>query len=136
MCSARLGRDLAEQEALEADQQDADWIADAKAVAALAQELMTDLTAVPQGATSSPLVAAVVEEFLTDDTSRYLLVVRPAGSSASQLVSDRPLAMKDPVHLTATAASRTPSSTSARRAPSLQASRPARVSWWGPSDRS
>lgn len=99
-----LRKRLAEEEAKGDDQQDADWLTDAKAVASLAQELVTGMTSVPQGATVSPLIAAVTEEFLTDGTARYLLVIRPAGSSANQLVSDRPLAMKDPVHLTATAA--------------------------------
>lgn len=86
------------------DQKDVDWIAQAQSVVAIAQEALTGMTSVPQGATASPLVGATVEEFLVDSTSKYVLVVRPAGSSATQLVSDRPLAMKDPIHVTATAA--------------------------------
>ena len=64
----QLRKRVAEEGSRDEDQQDADWLTDAKAVASLAQELVTGMTSVPQGATVSPLVAAVIEEFLSDGT--------------------------------------------------------------------
>lgn len=95
---------LAAEQSKAEGEQDAEWLAQAQSVLSIAQEALTGMTSIPQSATASPLVGAAAEEFLVDSSSRYVLVVRPAGSSATQLVSDRPLAMKDPVHVTATSA--------------------------------
>lgn len=95
---------LAAEQSKAEGEQDAEWLAQAQSVLSIAQEALTGMTSIPQGATASPLVGAAAEEFLVDSSSRFVLVVRTAGSSATQLVSDRPLAMKDPVHVTATAA--------------------------------
>lgn len=80
------------------------WLKEARLALQTAQETLRALTSVPEGAELSPLAAAMAQAVFVDPALGFVLVVRPAGASTIQLVSDRPLAMKDPVHVQADAA--------------------------------
>lgn len=79
------------------------WLKEAKLVLQTAQEALRALTAVPAESKLSPLAAASAQAIFADADLKFVLVVKPAGASTTQLVSDRPLAMKDPFHVVADA---------------------------------
>ncbi|MHA7263539.1 hypothetical protein ACX80W_10095 [Arthrobacter sp. TMN-37] len=80
-------------------EQDAGWLAAAAIVMKAGQDALAALDTVPAGAKISPLAAAMATELIRDSDMQFILVIRPAGGSAAQLINDRPLAMKDPIYI-------------------------------------
>jgi len=80
------------------------WAKGSKATLDLAQAAMSALSTVVAGSSISPLMAAAQQAVFADQNVSHVVVIKPAGASTSQLVDDRPLTMKDPVHIVTTAA--------------------------------
>ena len=80
------------------------WRTEALAVIKAGQDALAAVDTIPSGSRTSPLAAAMASELIRSNGTEFVLVVRPAGGSATQLVSDRPLAMKDLFHSTGTVA--------------------------------
>jgi hypothetical protein len=59
------------------------------------EELLGKLVTVPDGATRSPLAAAILREGLHNGTFKYVLFVKAQSASGMQLVNDKPLWAKD-----------------------------------------
>lgn len=79
--------------------QEMEWLAAAATLVQAGQDSLVVLDTVPAGAGVSPLVAAMSMELVRRGQLDYILVVQSAGGSATQLISDRPLSMKDPIHI-------------------------------------
>lgn len=90
---------LANEKAKPEEQQDPDWLAEAPTVIKAGQDALIALDTVPAGAKLSPLSAAMAIELVRESDLQFILVVQPAGGSAAQLLSDRPLAMEDPIYI-------------------------------------
>jgi hypothetical protein len=100
----RLQMEVAEEKSKTSAEQDAPWLAEAAAVVKTGQDALAALDTIPAGAKHSPLTAAIAMEQIRDSDLDFILIVRSAGGSATQLISDRPLAMKDPIYLAGTVA--------------------------------
>lgn len=86
------------------DKQDAAWLAQAPIIIEACHDALMSVDTVPPGAGMSPLASAVACELIRESDMDYILVIQPAGGSATQLINDRPLAMKDPIYIAGTVA--------------------------------
>lgn len=90
---------VADETAKPEGDQDSAWLAQAPTVIKAGQDALIALDTVPSGQKMSPLTAAMAIELVRDNKWDFVLVVQPAGGSAAQLISDRALAMKDPIYI-------------------------------------
>lgn len=100
-------QDLAMQVSLFADDERdvaVAWSTKAKTTLEVVQGTITALTKVDEKAVLSPLMTAASQELFADQSVKHIVVIKPAGASTVQLMSDRPLNMKDPIDIRTTAA--------------------------------
>lgn len=95
---------VTEERAKPTEEQDESWLAAAPSLVKAGQDALAVLDAVPNGAKSSPLVSAIAIELMRESDMDFILVVQAAGGSATQLINDRPLNMKDPIYIGGTVA--------------------------------
>lgn len=95
---------VATEKAKPVEEQDSAWLAEAPTVVKAGQDALSALDTVPAGAKLSPLGAAMAIELIRESEMQFILVVQPAGGSATQLINDRPLAMEDPIYIAGTVA--------------------------------
>lgn len=82
---------------------DAERIANGKALLKSCQAASTAMVIVPEGANASPLAIASIQDAIHSDRFGGVLVVKGGAASATQLVNDRPLLLKDTVSIVSTA---------------------------------